>query len=1022
MRQDQLWSNQPWGLRRLPFARVAACACGLATWFAPQAFAQSSSQHALRFAGTPAGGDDRVLIPIDDNAPSGASQPCDLGNGSFSLDFWVRGWIGDNTAPSGGGDREFADARWRDSNVVIDRDLAGSQRRWGISFAGGLVRFGTGKEDAGGQDATEHTLEGNVNVLDGLWHHVCVTRDAPTGRKTIYVDGQRDVASAANASRDDVSFPDSGVAGASPTIIIGGARSGTLAFKGTVDEVRFWNASLSHSRLLDVLNRVQPSGTNNLVGAFRLEDGQGTTLADASGSGQAQAQVLIGPAGPQWLARTESTLNTAVVGSGDIEPGFTRTTAASNFFLATSLCALPDGRILVGEKDGTVHVYQNGQVLATPMLQLNCPFDGERGLLGMCVDPAFQTNKHIYIYYTTTEPRNRVSRFTITGNFATSEFVVWQNSQTAQLVHHGGGIDFGADGKLYIATGDQLTSENAQTLSNQHAKLLRVNPDGSAPADNPFANTPGAELIYALGLRNPFRIAGDAPSGRVYVGDVGGNSFLSWEEVQVAQSGVNYGWPNQEGADCYVSGAICAAYTLPWFKYQHWNPRYYDTSFQASITLGPVYRGGAFGAMYRGNLFVGDYANGWVRRIVLDASGNVAGDPLFIATGKAPSIVDLDVGADGSLYYVTVGVDNNGTPIPGGSALYRLAYTPYSNEPPVAVSSADRLSGPAPLQVSFASAGTIDPDNGPAPLAHQWSMGDGTTLTGPSVSHTFSQQGVYDVVLTVTDGASSVSAAPLRVRVGNAPNVIVSSPANALEYVAGQSVPLLASATDAEDGALPASAFRWDVTLVHLDHSHPYAVFSATNSANFVVPNSGHTPENTHYEVRLTVTDSTGLSTLVTRQIDPRLRPLTLATSPVDIPMFVDGEPTPTPREFQTLVGFVHAITAQATYVDEQNNTWDFVSWSNAGPREQAFIVPDAPAALVAQYQRRGGLCADLDFNNDGVFPDLQDLIDFLEVFASAPCPTPDPPGCDSIDFNLDGVFPDLGDVAQFIDAFAGAC
>ncbi|MGH2690423.1 MAG: PQQ-dependent sugar dehydrogenase, partial [Actinomycetota bacterium] len=333
--------------------------------------------------------------------------------------------------------------------------------------------------------------------------------------------------------------------------------------------------------------------------------------------------------------------------------GFQRTTIASDLNEPVVLEFTPDGRLLIGERGGRILVYQGGALLGTPLVQIPGveTSGGERGLVGMAVDPNFAGNGWLYVYYTTVEPRNRVGRFTVVGNTAApaSEVVVWENPDLAADYHHGGAIEFGADGRLYVATGDQFVSENARDLSNQHGKILRLEPDGQIPADNPFVGLPGAdEAIWAYGLRNPFRFTVDPLNGNLWIGNVGGNSFDSWEEINLGLPGANYGWPDQEGPQCFI--ANCAGIAFPAFSYQHTDPEYWVAQNQGSITLGPVYRAAAFPSEYQGNLFFGDYANGFIRRLVFDGGGTVLGDVLFDSSPDGGTIVDLEVGPDGALY------------------------------------------------------------------------------------------------------------------------------------------------------------------------------------------------------------------------------------------------------------------------------------------------------------------------------------------------------------------------------------
>src|SRR5262249_4832595 len=146
-----------------------------------------------------------------------------------------------------------------------------------------------------------------------------------------------------------------------------------------------------------------------------------------------------------------------------------------------------------------------------------------------------------------------------------------------------------------------------------------------------------------------------------------------------------------------------------------------------------------FPLSYQGNLFVGDYADRWIRRLVFDGAGNVVGDPVFLEHPDAGTIVDLDVGPDGALYYVDIGLPSSGTP--DLAAVWRVGYTANSNSPPVVFASASPTDGPAPLTVQFDSSDSYDPDGGPAPFTYLWTFGDGGTATASNPAHTYAGPG-----------------------------------------------------------------------------------------------------------------------------------------------------------------------------------------------------------------------------------------------------------------------------------------
>src|SRR5262245_33050383 len=195
----------------------------------------------------------------------------------------------------------------------------------------------------------------------------------------------------------------------------------------------------------------------------------------------------------------------------NLPPGFTESVFAAGLLSPTSMAFAPDGRLFVTEQGGSVRVVQNGTVLPTPFVGLGVEAFAERGLLGLAFDPDFAHNHYVYVQYTAKTPtiHNRVSRFTADGNVAVpgSEVVLLElDEQNDNPSHVGGALQFGADGKLYVAQGDNGQTVVAQSLDNLFGKILRINPDGTIPSDNPFYNTAEGvnRAIWAYGFRNPF--------------------------------------------------------------------------------------------------------------------------------------------------------------------------------------------------------------------------------------------------------------------------------------------------------------------------------------------------------------------------------------------------------------------------------------------------------------------------------------------------------------------------------------
>lgn len=229
--------------------------------------------------------------------------------------------------------------------------------------------------------------------------------------------------------------------------------------------------------------------------------------------------------------------------------GFSQVRVGGTISKPTALAFAPDGRIFVAEQGGKLRVVKNGTLLATSFIQLSVNSTNERGLLGVAFDPDFANNQYVYLYYTVPSgANNRVSRFRANGDAVVpgSEEVLLNLDPLTATYHNGGAMHFGPDGKLYVAVGENAVPENSQNLDTYLGKVLRLNPDGSAPADNPFPS--GSEQrrrVWAYGLRNPFTFSVQPGTGRLFVNDVG---FKAWEEINDATiGGKNFGWPAVEG-------------------------------------------------------------------------------------------------------------------------------------------------------------------------------------------------------------------------------------------------------------------------------------------------------------------------------------------------------------------------------------------------------------------------------------------------------------------------------------------
>jgi uncharacterized repeat protein (TIGR03806 family) len=401
----------------------------------------------------------------------------------------------------------------------------------------------------------------------------------------------------------------------------------------------------------------------------------------------------------------------------DLPEGFSDTVIATGLTGATAMEIAPDGRIFVCEQTGTLRVIKDGKLLSEPFVTLPVDSYWERGLLGIALHPDFGKNQFVYLCYVAAlpYPHHRVSRFTAREDKAVpdSEVILLEGDDQRKLGgsipagHQGGAIHFGKDGKLHIAIGEQTAGLPAQRLDTFQGKMLRINPDGSIPEDNPFYKKAKDKYraIWALGLRNPFAFAVQPGTGRIYINDVGD---ARWEEINEGTAGANYGWPESEG------------YTV---NPKHRTPIYaYDHSVGRSITGGVFYNPAQrqFPEAYVAKYFFADYMDNWIR--VLDPR-NPRSVRVF-ATGLAAP-VDLKVGPDGSLYCLNRQAwvkDDKFTPNTG--SLVRITYTaagkaaPHITEQPL-----ESTVIPGQAAVFRVRATGVDP------LNYQWQR-DGKNIAG----------------------------------------------------------------------------------------------------------------------------------------------------------------------------------------------------------------------------------------------------------------------------------------------------
>ena len=514
--------------------------------------------------------------------------------------------------------------------------------------------------------------------------------------------------------------------------------------------------------------------------------------------------------------------------------------------------------------------------------------------------------------------------------------------------------------------GGSLRSQSPRRPAGQPRTLdgaiLRVDPrTGDGMPGNPFASSSDANArrIIAYGFRNPFRFA--LRYGELWVGDVG---WATIEEIdRIVNPGSspapNFGWPCYEGPfpqpeyraaglnSCESLYQAPGSVTAPYFTYRHSAKVVAGESCPkgSSSTSGLAFypNGGPYPPSYRGALFFADYSRDciWVMQ---NGSANLPG-PNHVKTFDAGAAhpVDLQVGPDGNLYYVDL----------TDGKVIRIGYA-SGNQTPVAVAKATPTSGALPLTVQFNASGSSDPDPGDT-LTYSWDLdGDGAydDSTQQQPSFTYTQAGVYQVGLKVTDPQGASATDTVAISAGNTPPVpTITRPLSSQKWAVGDPIAFRGSATDAQDGTLPASALSWSVLLHHCPsncHVHHIKDFAGVSSGSFNAPDHDYP---SYLELRLTATDAGGLKRSQSVRLDPKTVDLTLASSPPGLSLALDDFKAAAPFTRTLILNSQNTISAP-TPQTLNGKTYDFQSWSGGGAATHS-VTATGSITLTATYKAR---------------------------------------------------------------------
>jgi glucose/arabinose dehydrogenase len=291
-------------------------------------------------------------------------------------------------------------------------------------------------------------------------------------------------------------------------------------------------------------------------------------------------------------------------------------------------------KVFFTEKSGRIRVLLGRKLVRRPCARLDVEDGGERGLLGIALDPAFKRNHRLYVYYTNDSPlENRVARFVVKNNRCRKKTNIVKGLGASSGYHNGGQIEF-IGNHLYVAVGEEHEPANAQDTDSRLGKILRLNTDGSVPDGNPFSNATARNPVWSYGHRNPFGLARRPGTKKLYETENGPSCD---DEVNLIKKGRNYGWG--EGYDCGTAGVgddpkgPMKRYTTP------------------IVPTDPVWYRGRIESL-SGSLLMGDFGNGRLHELVLNDKGTRIKRDRTVTTSD-DGIVDVAKGPGGWVYFLT---------------------------------------------------------------------------------------------------------------------------------------------------------------------------------------------------------------------------------------------------------------------------------------------------------------------------------------------------------------------------------
>lgn len=594
------------------------------------------------------------------------------------------------------------------------------------------------------------------------------------------------------------------------------------------------------------------------------------------------------------------------------------------------LAVADDGRVFYIERTGELRVWLPDTSEVVEAAAIDVDTTAENGLLGLALDPAFARNSKLYLYYSApleTPPpagppgRNVLASFLLNPDNTLdlgSRQLLLEVPSERQCCHEGGSLAFAPDGSLFVSIGDNTdpfpaqgyaplderpgherenSQRTAQNPFDLRGSILRINPDGSIPGGNlyPPDGSQGRPEIYTKGNRNPFRIAVDPDSGRLYWGEVGPDGVADgppgprgYDEINFADRPGNFGWPYCIGSNRpyndydFATGAVgppyaCENYQPALLAYDYLTASVLalgkaidpqsETGFTGRTAIAGVFYSPAedarfkLPAAFQHTLLMTDWTRDIIAAVDVTDAGQLGAVTRLLPWEKFRRPIDLDVAPDGALYVLEYGTAFGGNN--PDAQLTRIEYSPTGELTPVAAVSSSVSAGTAPLSVAFSSTGSRATGRDNAIDAYEWDFnGDGNVDSRePNPSYTYESPGLYraSLVIVGTSGGRSLPAST-NIVIGNTPpEVDILSPEDNITVDLDSVVELRGVATDLQDAGIDCNNLIWDIRLGHNAHSHPRTTLRGCE-ASFRASLGGHNEQGAlFFAVELTYTDTGGL-------------------------------------------------------------------------------------------------------------------------------------------------------------------